>query len=161
EFAAASWDPWRAVLGRLTADVRELFLAAGRGSGKSRIVGGVLAPAFAARHYRRAPGELIYVGIFAPDRKQAGITHRYVLGTLRTVPELAALIATERADSVELSNGVVIEVVTASTAAPRGRSYALAIIEEAAFLPADNSANPDVELLRALRPGLARVPGSL
>ena len=46
-------------------------------------------------------------------------------------------------------------------AAPRGRSYALAIIEEAAFLPTDDSANPDVELVRALRPGLARVPGSL
>ena len=51
--------------------------------------------------------------------------------------------------------------MTASTAAPRGRAYALAIVEEAAFLPADESANPDVELLRALRPALARVPGSL
>jgi hypothetical protein len=77
------------------------------------------------------------------------------------VDELEALIVSETKDSIELSNGVVIEVITASTAAPRGRSYAVAIVEEAAFLPADTSANPDVELLRAIRPALARVPGSL
>src|SRR5262249_5940743 len=33
--------------------------------------------------------------------------------------------------------------------------------EEAAFLDDEQSANPDVELLRAVRPALARVPGSL
>src|SRR6185503_13466489 len=54
-----------------------------------------------------------------------------------------------------------IEVISARFASPRGRSYTLAIVEEAAFLPTDESANPDVELLRALRPALARCPGSL
>ena len=67
----------------------------------------------------------------------------------------------ESKDSIELTNGVIIEVITASIAAPRGRAYALVIVEEAAFLPTDTSANPDVELLRAVRPALARVPGSL
>jgi hypothetical protein len=52
-------------------------------------------------------------------------------------------------------------VITASIAAPRGRAYALVIVEEAAFLPNDASANPDVELLRAVRPALARVAASL
>ena len=46
-------------------------------------------------------------------------------------------------------------------AAPRGRAYALAIIEEAAFLPTDYAANPDIELLRAVRPALARIDRSL
>jgi hypothetical protein len=55
----------------------------------------------------------------------------------------------------------MIEVITASMAAPRGRAYALVIIEEAAFLPQDSSTDPDVELLRAVRPALARVPGSM
>jgi hypothetical protein len=160
EFRAASWHGWRQVLARLTPDVREFYGIIGRGAGKSRIVA-LLACFYASREYRRAPGENIYVGIFAPDRKQAGVTFRYVVGLLNSVPALAALIVSESKDSVELSNGVIIEVITASVSAPRGRSYAVAIIEEAAFLDDEDSANPDVELLRALRPALARVPGSL
>jgi hypothetical protein len=160
EFRAPSWDAWRAVLARLGDGVREFWAAVGRGGGKSRIAA-LLACAFATRDYTRAPGESIYVGVFAPDRKQAAITLRYVRGLLNSVPALAGLIASETRESIDLAHGVVIEVVTASLAAPRGRAYALAIVEEAAFLPTDQSANPDLELLRAIRPALARVPGSL
>jgi hypothetical protein len=161
EFRASSWDTWRTILGRLGPQVREFYAIAGRGSGKSRMVA-VLACYFAARDYRRAPGEAIYIGVFAPDRKQARVTFRYVVGLLRSVSALAALIVKETKESVELTNGVIIEVITASKAAPRARSYACAIIEEGAFLsPDEHSANPDVELLRALRPACARVPHAL
>jgi hypothetical protein len=161
ELRAPSWDGWRKVFARLdNPTVREFYGIIGRGAGKSRIVS-VLACYFASREYRRVPGESIYIGVFAPDRKQAGLTFRYILGLLRSVPALNALITDESKDSVELSNGIIIEVITASIAAPRGRAYALVIVEEAAFLPTDVSANPDVELLRAVRPALARVPGSL
>jgi hypothetical protein len=160
EFRGPSWDGWRTHLARIVTGVREFYAAVGRGAGKSRIVA-VIAAWFATRPYRRSPGEHIFIGVFAPDRKQAGVTFRYVVGLLKSVPELAALIVNESKESVELSNGVILEVITASVAAPRGRAYALAIVEEAAFLPTEHSANPDVELLRALRPALARVPGSL
>jgi hypothetical protein len=161
EFSAPSWDGWRAVLARLTDAIREFYAAVGRGAGKSRIVA-LLACYFATRdHARRAPGERIYVAVIAPDRRQAAITHRYILGLLQSVPALAALIVNVTRDAIELSNGVVIEVVTANLVAPRGRSYALVIIEEAAFLPTDESANPDVEIIRAVRPALARVGSSL
>jgi hypothetical protein len=161
-FQAFSWQAWRGVFARLTDAFREVWVLAGRGSGKSSGFCAPLACYFASREYpNRAPGESIYVGVFAPDRKQAGVTFRYVSGLLRSVPELAALIVSESKESIELTNGVIVEVLTANKAAPRGRSYALAIIEEAVFLPTDTSANPDIELLRALRPALARVPGSL
>ena len=161
EFRARTWDGWRAVLDQLGPAVREFYAICGRGSGKSRIVA-LLAACFAARRYKRAPGELIYVGVFGPDRKQAAITFGYIRGLLRARSELASLIVGESKDRIELSTGVVVEVLTASAAAPRGRAYALAIVEEAAFLPVDeSSAEPDIELVRALRPGLARVPGSL
>lgn len=161
EFQASSWAGWRAVLARLTDGVREFYAVIGRGSGKSRCAALIACWFATAREYQRAPGEHIYVGIFAPDRKQAGITFRYVLGLLQSVPALDALIVGETKDSIELSNGVIVEVLTATVAAPRGRAYALCIVEEAAFLPTDQSANPDVELLRAVRPALARVPSSL
>jgi hypothetical protein len=160
EFLSESWAGWRAILGRLTPEVREFYAAVGRGAGKSRICA-LVACWFACRQYHFAPGERVYVGVFAPDRKQAGVTFSYIVGLLHAVPELAALIVRETRDSVELANGVVIEVITASTAAPRGRGYAVAIVEEASHLPQDESANPDVELVRALRPALARVAGSL
>lgn len=161
EFRAASWDGWRVVLARLLPSVREFYVIAGRGAGKSRIIA-LLACCFATRAYTRAPGENIYIGVAAPDRKQAGVTFRYIVGMLNSVPSLAALIVAERGEAVELSNGVIIEVVTASTVAPRGRAFALFIVEESAFLPSDSgAADPDIELLRAVRPALARVPGSL
>jgi hypothetical protein len=184
EFGAPSWAPWNAVedaifgvsldpepaalvrrlTGRTTlpaAPVAEFWGIAGRGSGKSRVAGRLAAFLGCARSYRLAPGEFAYVGVFAPDRKQAQVTLRYIRGLLYAVPALKRLIVRETSDSLELSTRVVIEVITASTAAPRGRSYAAVIIEEACFLPPDDSANPDAELLRAVRPALARVPGSL
>ena len=89
EFQAASWHTWRGILARLTPAVREFYAMVGRGAGKSRIAA-LLACFFASRAYPRAPGEYIYVGIFAPDRKQARITFRYVWGLLRSVPSLHA-----------------------------------------------------------------------
>ncbi len=182
EFSEPSWAAWGsvedAIFGvepanpelalRITGrdrlpseQVAEFWGVVGRGGGKSRFCARLAVYFACGRTYRRAPGERIYVGIFAPDRKQARVTFSYVRGLLKTVPVLERMVTRELRESVELSNGVSVEVITASKAAPRGRSYALAIVEEAAFLPVGDSAEPDVELLRALRPALARVPGSL
>src|SRR5690606_13309072 len=79
----------------------------------------------------------------------------------KAVPSFAALITRETSDTVELSTGVSLEIGVNDFRTVRGRSLALAIVDEGAFLPADDSATPDTELLRALRPALARVPGSL
>ena len=162
EFGAPSWARWRGILALITPLIRALYIAAGRGSGKSRIIA-FLAVVYACREYpRRAAGERIFVGVFAPDRKQAATTFAYILGLLKSVPTLAALIERERAERIDLCNGVSVEVLTASKAAPRSRSYGLAVVEEAAFLEtSEESSEPDIELLRALRPALARVPGSL
>jgi hypothetical protein len=161
EFRAESWAAWRGILARVTPDIRELFIAAGRGSGKSRVVA-LLACCFACREYRRAPGESTYIGIFGADRKQAAITFRYIRGLLKSVPALARLIVNETRESLELSTHVIVEVITAGKAAPRGRAYALAVIEEASMLQTDTAAaDPDVEIVRAIEPALARVDGSL
>jgi hypothetical protein len=161
EFRQPSWDAWKDIIRRLSDDVRELWVVAGRGSGKSKIVSLIAAYA-STRSYPRTAGEFIYAAVIAPDRKQAAVTFRYIVGLMKSRPELEALIVAERADSIELVNGVIVEVVTASMVALRGRAYAVLIIEESAFLQPDESgANQDVELLRAVRPALARVRGSL
>jgi hypothetical protein len=182
EFTAPSWHVWNAVedaihgvepsdlelVRRITgrrvlpsAPVSEFWAIKGRGGGGSRFGARLVTYCAAARSYRRVAGERIYAAVTAPDRRQARLTKDYIVGLLRSVPALAALIVGETSESVELSTGVVIEVITAATATPRGRSYCVFVVEEAAFLPVEGDAEPDRELLRAVRPALARVPGSL
>jgi hypothetical protein len=160
EFAEPSWARWREIVSEVTDETREVWVICGRGAGKSRVTS-VIAASLASRTYKRVAGEKIFVQVIAPDRRQAKITFSYISGLISEHPDLFPGVTHSLRESMELSNGVVVEVGTASVAAPRGRSYACVLLEEAAFLPQDESANPDTEILRALRPGLARVPGSI
>lgn len=161
DLGAPSWTSWRAILGRIREGTRELWVAAGRRAGKSRM-GALIVTFMATREYERVPGENVYCAILAPDRRQARVSFRYVRGAFAAVPALETMIESETADSITLRNGVIIEVLTASLAAPRGRTYAVVVVEESAFLAADEqSANPDTEILRAVRPGLGQIKGSL
>jgi hypothetical protein len=56
---------------------------------------------------------------------------------------------------------VVIEIATASFRATRGYSYAAVLADETAFWRDEESANPDVEIFAALRPGLSTIPGAI
>lgn len=178
-----SWRPWRSVIaaalghrpedaalvrrvtGRRslpTRPAKELWCVVGRGGGKSRASITLAVGIATCRTFpKKAPGERIYIGLFSPDRKQSGVDLSYARGLLHSSPALESLIVNEGKESIELVGGVVIEVITAGVASPRGRSYACVVIGEAAFLPMDQSAEPDRELIRAVRPALARVPGSL
>ncbi len=97
----------------------------------------------------------------ACDRHQAGILFNYVRGFFETVPALKAMVVRVTADAIELSNRVVIEIHSASFRAVRGRSILCAVLDECAFFRDENFASPDVELVAALSPGLARVSGSM
>jgi hypothetical protein len=158
-FRSTSWDGWRRIHSRITDQTREIWLVVGRGAGKS-VNTAALAVEWAFREWGDHL-ETYFVGVFAPDRKQAHLTFDYVRRLIRSVPELEAMVESETKETITLKNNVRIEVITASKAAPRGRSYVFAAIEEAAFLRSDASSDPDIELIRAIRPALARVPGSL
>ena len=68
----------------------------------------------------------------------------------------------ETTELIVLDNRVVIEITTASFRTARGYSFAAVLADEVAFWRSDEtSANPDVEIMRALRPGLANIPGSM
>lgn len=160
EFRADSWRPWRKVLERLRPGVIEAYFVCGRGAGKSRIVA-LLGCFHATRRYRRAAGEAIIIGIIAPSKAQAVVTFRYTRALLKAHPTLAGLIVNETADTLRLSTGTVVEVMSAGAWSARGRSFGAIVVEEGAFLDTDpTAANQDTELVRSVRPGLARVPGS-
>lgn len=185
-FSGETWRSWRALLVALfglaatpeqaelirrctgrttapTAPAKELFCIVGRRGGKSRIAAllAVFLACFRKYDAVLAPGEVGVVMLIATDRKQARVLKRYIAGLLRAVPMLAAMIASETAEGIELRNRIVIEVHTASFRAIRGYTVVAALIDEIAFLPVEGSANPDAELLAALRPAMATIPGAL
>ena len=72
------------------------------------------------------------------------------------------MIIESNTEQIVLSNRVVIEIATASFRTARGYSFAAVLADEVAFWrQEESSANPDVEIMRAVRPGMASIPGSL
>jgi hypothetical protein len=142
---------------------REAWVVVGRRGGKSRVAALVAVYLACFRDYRRilARGEHGTLPIIAADRRQARTVLRYVLGLLEDCPMLAQLVANTTAESVELTTGVTIEVHTASFRSVRGYTVVAAVLDEVAFWRSDDSANPDREIVNALRPAMATVPGAL
>ncbi|WP_240759843.1 hypothetical protein [Lichenicoccus roseus] len=183
----ASWHAWRAFLAALfalpmtdddlglyrthtgrseapAAPFREAALICGRRAGKSRILALLAVYLAAFRDYgpHLASGEVATIAVIAADRRQARHIMRYVLGLIDGVPALAALKSDETGESVALGPHCLIEIHTASFRAVRGYTLAAVLIDEVAFLKTDElSANPDQEILTAVRPGLSSIPGSL
>ncbi len=142
---------------------REGWVIVGRRGGKSRIAALVAVYLACFRDYRAvlAPGEVGTLPIVAADRKQARTILRYVIGFLDAVPMLAKMVEARTAETITLSNRVVIEVHTASWRTLRGYTLVGAICDEIAFWRSEDAANPDHEILAGLRPGMATVPGAL
>lgn len=116
------------------------------------------------RDYRQylAPGEFGTLAVIAADRQQARIVMGYIAALFEEVDMLRELVANQGKESIELKNRVRIEVHTASFRGVRGYSLVGVVCDEIAFWRSDDgSANPDTEILAALRPGMATIPGAL
>jgi hypothetical protein len=143
--------------------VRESYVIAGRRSGKSytsALIAVFLACFKDWRPYL-APGEKGWIFIIAVDKAQAGIIKAYISGIFQRVKCLRGLIAKETQETIELRNGISIAVKTASFRSVRGYTLLACVLEEMAFYRSDDSANPDKEILAAVRPALATIPESL
>ncbi len=145
------------------AQSREAWFIVGRRGGKSRISAliGVFLACFRSYRDILAPGERGIVMLIACDRGQAKVLMRYVVAFLESVPMLAALIERRTEEDIHLTNGISIEVHTASFRAVRGRTVVAALLDEVAYWRSDESANPDEEILNAIRPAMATVPGAM
>jgi hypothetical protein len=183
-FVGESWSTWRAVLraaeGLPLADdqreafravaereppagrVRELWVVAGRRSGKDSVASAIAAAA-ALGDYRGhlRPGERATVLCLACDRAQARIVTRYIAGYFREQPLLSPLVERENDDGLDLTNGVEVVVGTNSFRAVRGRTIVCAVFDEVAFWRDEESAKPDVETYNAVAPGLVTLPGAM
>ena len=143
--------------------VSEAWLVVGRRGGKSFVTALIAVYLACFRDYtdHLAPGERGHVMVLATDKKQARVIMRYVSALLENVPMLAAQIVRTGAGSIELGNRIVIEIQAASFRGVRGYTVVAALCDEIAFWRSDESANPDKEILAALRPAMSTIPNSL
>lgn len=183
-FEGPSWAGWRVFLAALyglamndedrqlftectarttvpTAPAREAWMIVGRRGGKSRTAAFLAVYMACFRRYALTPGERGIVMIIAADRRQARVALRYILALLHTSATLEALIQRERNESIDLTNGITIELHTASFRTVRGYTIVGLIADEIAFWPTDDAADPDKEILGAIRPAMATIPGAL
>jgi hypothetical protein len=142
---------------------KSLWLVCGRKSGKSRILALVAVFLSIYRDWSDylSPGEVPCIKIIANDRKQAAVIHRYCRAWIAYCPALSHLIERDSDDTITLTNGVVIEIATASFRSIRGYTVITALCDEIGFWRSDESLNPDSEILGALRPAMATVPPAL
>jgi hypothetical protein len=155
---------YRQCTGRTQPPVKqpsEIYTIVGRRGGKSFIssLTAVFIACFSSFKQYLNAGEKAAILVLARDRDQAKIVFSYVSGILRALPPLAAMIAVERADEIELDNGVVIMVKTSDFRAIRGLTVAAAILDEVAFWDSEG-VSPDREVLTALRPATSTIPGA-
>jgi hypothetical protein len=143
--------------------VDELVGVIGRRGGKSRAIATLAAFIGGLCDHRDTlvPGETGVVLCIAPDQRQAAITLDFAVAAFEATPLLRQLIAGRTSDALTLKNGITVEVRAANFRRLRGPTYVAVIADEAAFWQTDESANPDTEILGAVRPGLATTGGPL
>ena len=156
---------WKALTARErpTKPHNELWLVVGRRGGKSQCAAllAVFEACFSDHCANLAPGEVATVRVMAADKAQARSVMRYITGILESNAMLKRMVLNMGRESIELDNRTVIEVGTASFRSARGYTYSCIIADELAFWRSDDSANPDTEILNAVRPGLATLDGKL
>src|SRR5215510_3434799 len=138
---------------------KETYLIIGRRGGKSFI--SALVTCFIACFIDFKPfitvGETLVVMCLAKDKDQARIVFRYVKAILNHVPALRTMIIEQRGDEIELTTGVTIMVKASDFGGVRGPTIACVVADEIAFWPSQG-ANPDDEVLSAIRPAMATIP---
>jgi hypothetical protein len=99
--------------------------------------------------------------VVSADRKSAMAIFRY-LKELLSIPLLAGKIERETRESIDLTNGITVEIVTGNFKTIRGRTVVASLLDEEAFWPTDEGlANPDIEVVNAIRPSMATIPHAM
>jgi hypothetical protein len=186
QLGGSSWAPWRALLiaicgeplteseltdfkqltGRAGAPVepiKEFYAVMGRRSGKTRAASIFAAYLASCRDYRAilAPRERGQIQVVSASLDQAALILDFIEGAFEASEALRPLVVSRNASTIELRSGIDIVVRPASYRTTRGATCVAVVADEAAFYRIEGSANPDTEILRALRPSLLTTKGPL
>lgn len=144
------------------SSILELILILGRAAGKTQAAAALLIAIAYFETFKVSPGQTPVALLLAATVGQSRIAFNYVKGLIESSPLLLAEVVNITRQTIELRNGVEITIASADYKTVRGHSIIVAICDELAFWEiTPDSANPDSEVLTALRPGLARFPNSM
>jgi hypothetical protein len=142
-------------------EVKEETIMAGRRSGKTSKIACSIVAYEAFRDHGLPPGEEGLIALIAPTIRQARIAFRHILRCLLQSPILSRLIASITKDEIKLKNGIRIACYPCSFVSIRGVTLVAVICDELGFwCHNSDAANPEMEVLDALRPGMANVANS-
>jgi hypothetical protein len=185
-FAGASWDKWRVLLLAIageeltpdelvvfqaltnrqtapTAPVGEFWGVVGRRGGKSRASAVLAAWLASCRDYRGilAPGERGQVQILSTTRDTSANIFNFIVGAFESSRALRGLVSGKTAEVLSLKCNIDVVVRPASFRSTRGSTAVAILADELAYWRSDDSACPDEEVLRAVRPSLLTTKGPL
>lgn len=146
-----------------TKPAKESFVIAGRRSGKS-FISSIIA-SYLACFYDWSPylsaGERGQIFVIATDKSQAKVIKGYVSGVFNQNDLFRRMVEKETAESLELKNNIAISVKSSNFRSVRGYTILCAILDELALWRSEDCANPDKEVVGAIKPALATIPESL
>jgi hypothetical protein len=158
-------DLFRRCTGRTTLPskpFREAWVCVGRKGRKSATAAQLAVYAAVYGTWKRAPGETLRVVVIALSKDQAALVTDYAAAILASRPGLARLVTARDSESIKLSTGVEIACFPNSFRLVRGPTIVCAILDEVAiWWNNELAANPDREVLRALKPAMITQPDSL
>jgi hypothetical protein len=188
--SGADWTPWRAFLAALfalpmtpaefeiyrkctgrdappTERATEAWMIVGRRGRKSAVAAVLAAFTAAYRDHASytAPGEIPVIPVLGRNKAEAQQIKRYV-DAIFEAPSLRWMVQSSKDEVVHIQpdkthKGIEVMVKAATLMAGRSRACPLAELDEVAFYRSDESANPDVEIVRSITPGMATVPDPL
>ncbi len=143
--------------------VREFWGVVGRRGGKSRAMGTLAAYLSGCVDHRGvlAPGQRGRLPIIAASKDQADEVFNYIVGAFEHSAALRPLIEKPLDRTLSLTSKIDIQVRALSFRSLRGATNIGVIADEIAYWRSDESANPDAEIIGALRPSLATTKGPL
>jgi hypothetical protein len=144
--------------------VHEFVAVVGRRSGKSYAMACFLIwiACLCDHSDALAPGEVGLALCISRDQRVAKIILGYVEGVIEAAPLLKTLLVNKIADAIELKNNITIEVRPCSHRTLRGMTCVAIVGDEVAqWYTSTDFAEPDVEVLGALRPSLLTTRGPL
>lgn len=147
---------------RKPKEYREAAFICGRRSGKSdKLAANVALYEAFFRSHMLSPGERGIVLLLAQNMRQAQVVRNYIQGKIERSAILSRHVESTRAYELDLDNGITIAIHPASFRSIRGLSVVCCVCDEIAFWwTEDGYANPDVEVLRAVRPAMATFPNA-
>lgn len=144
--------------------IKELVAIFGRRAGKSLAMACFLVWIAGLCDHRgaQAPGETLIALVLSWDQRISKSLLNYVEGIVQNSPLLRSLIVNRTADTIELQHHVQITVRPCNAISPRGLTLICAVLDEISFwFTSTDYADPDVEILAALRPTLLTTKGPI